>query len=576
MATRNDSDPSPSDPSTPDSEQPDSVPPDSAPVDPVGADAGRTRENDENRRAVAAFAAVGVVSSVFYLVVGRRLWFFNDEWDFLAGRSLGDVHGLFTPHNGHWVTLPIIFYRLMWWVVGLRSYLPYQVLIVALHLLAAWLVRKVMRRAGVAPWIATITAIVLVLFGTGAQDIVWPFQITYVGALVFGLTQLLLADHDGPFDRRDWLGLAAGLAGLLCSGVAVTMVVVVGIATLLRRGTRAAAFHTVPLALAYVVWYLTSDRDSYSASGASFSQRVRFVLTTPFHALRAMSGYRGGQVLLVALLVVGFVLASRRLTRAEWSARYAAPFALLIGAGVFLAIASFGRAGPTAAEFRGRYLDVELVFILPVLGVAADAVARRGSAFMAGAIVLLLTGVVSNVRAVDSSIADQRRIGELSRVTVESVPSQPLIHVVPRGFRPLAGISAGWLIDGAASGRIPRAHSVSAAEQATEVLRLSLNATRTNGNAIAPCRALTTPVVVNLRSGEAIRVAGGILQVAPLTGALDTTLADTFNSGVVLSPMKPTRTALTFRVMPYNAKRATRLCGPRPLPGVKGAPETSS
>jgi hypothetical protein len=300
------------------------------------------------------------------------------------------------------------------------------------------------------------------------------------------------------------------------------------------------------------------------------------VLTTPFHALRAMSGYRGGQVLLVALLVVGFVLASRRLTRTEWSARYAAPFAMLVGAGVFLAIASFGRAGPTAAEFRGRYLDVELVLILPALGVAADAIARRGRAFMAVVVVLLLTGIVSNLRAVDSSIADQRRLSELSRVTVESLPSQPLIHVVPRSFRPLAGISAGWLIDGAASGRIPRAHSVSTAEQATEVLRLSLNATRTSGNAIAPCRALTTPVVVHLRPGEAIRVAGGTMQVAPLTGALDTTLPDTFNSGVVLSPTNSTTTAVAFRVMPYNPKRATRWCGPRPVPGAKEASGSSS
>ena len=47
-------------------------------------------------------------------------------------------------------------------------------------------------------------------FGAGAENILVVFQITFVGALVFGLVQLLLADHDGPIDRRDWFGLLAG------------------------------------------------------------------------------------------------------------------------------------------------------------------------------------------------------------------------------------------------------------------------------------------------------------------------------------------------------------------------------
>ena len=83
-------------------------------------------------------------------------------------------------------------------------------------------------------------------FGAGAENILVAFQITFVGALVFGLTQLLLADHDGPLDRRDWLGLLAGFAGLLCSGVAITMTVVVGLAVLLRRGLARLARGAVP------------------------------------------------------------------------------------------------------------------------------------------------------------------------------------------------------------------------------------------------------------------------------------------------------------------------------------------
>ena len=60
------------------------------------------------------------------------------------------------------------------------------------------------------PWIATAAASLYVLFGSGSQDILIAFQITFTGVLVFGLIQLLLADHAGPIDRRDGLALLAG------------------------------------------------------------------------------------------------------------------------------------------------------------------------------------------------------------------------------------------------------------------------------------------------------------------------------------------------------------------------------
>ena len=175
------------------------------------------------------------------------MWFYLDEWDFLADRTAFNVGDLFRAHNEHWVTLPVLAYRGLWWVFGLNSYRPYQVVIILLHLLAAFLVRSVMRRVGVRPWTATVVASVLVFFGSGYQNIVLPFQMTLVGALVFGLVYLLLATHDGPFDRRDLFGWLAGLASIMCSGVGVSMVIAVGLAVLLMRGWRLALVHTVPL-----------------------------------------------------------------------------------------------------------------------------------------------------------------------------------------------------------------------------------------------------------------------------------------------------------------------------------------
>jgi len=161
--------------------------------------------------ALFVFLLAEAVAFVFYAVVSRPMWFYLDEWDFLADRTAWNIHDLFRAHNEHWVTLPVLVYRGLWWVFGLNSYRPYQFVIILLHLIAALLVRTVMRRIGVRPWTATVVAGVLVFFGSGYQNIVLPFQITLVGSLVFGLVHLLLATHDGPLDRRDWFGLAAGL-----------------------------------------------------------------------------------------------------------------------------------------------------------------------------------------------------------------------------------------------------------------------------------------------------------------------------------------------------------------------------
>src|SRR5882672_9098664 len=57
---------------------------------------------------VFLFGELGAL--VFYLVVSRSMWFFLDEWDFLAHRTAFNVHDLFEPHNEHWVTLPVLLY----------------------------------------------------------------------------------------------------------------------------------------------------------------------------------------------------------------------------------------------------------------------------------------------------------------------------------------------------------------------------------------------------------------------------------------------------------------------------------
>jgi hypothetical protein len=336
-----------------------------------------------DRLALVAFIAVIVGALAFYVAVGRRhYWFFQDEWVFLVERDGGSLDGLFRPHNEHWTTVPVVAYRTLWRVFGLRSYLPYQAMIIALHLTAGVLLRVVMRRAGAGPWMSTAAASMFVLLaGAGWQDIVWAFQITFVGSLVCGLAHLILTDHDGPFDRRDAVGLAFGLTGLMCSGVAITMVFVVGLATLMRRGWRLALLYVVPLAGIFLAWWLAFARSAPRGSVGSPWLLAQFVATGLRNAFARMGENSVVSVSLVIVLVVGLVLAWAPLTRPERRRVAAMPAALLAGAVVFMAIAGSGRAGQLGLEFatRWRYVHV-LTALLALVSVIGEGGARSSAA----------------------------------------------------------------------------------------------------------------------------------------------------------------------------------------------------
>jgi hypothetical protein len=471
---------------------------------------------------VLVFAVVVLAALVVLLALGRYRWFSHDDWDYLAGRDGGDVENLLIPHNEHWSTLPILTFRVLFRLVGLQSYLPYRTVLVVLHLTAAGLLRVVMRRAGVGPWIATAAASLLAFFGTGAENLLWAANMGNVAALVLGLVHLLLADHDVRVDRRDWLGLLAGFAGLLCSSVALAMVAVVGLATLARRGWRAAALHTVPLALVYAVWFRAFE-DERTAQGVGYihydlsspQQVGRFLTTGVGAAFDAMGQVRGVGWVLGVLLVVGLVLTWRRLDWTERRRRLAVPGALLVGAFVSLCITGIARAAAFGSEWArtGRYLYVFVALTLPALAVAADAVARRWRVLAPVVLVVLLVGIPGNMNALLQRRRAERSSHAENRRLILTLPRLPIAHEVPPSVRPeqqlAKPLTLGWLLDGVASDRIPKPARITPVDAATATLHLALNQ-RPDVFGTKACRNATTPLEVQLSTSQAIGIHGDV------------------------------------------------------------------
>ena len=167
------------------------------------------------------------------------------------------------------MTLPILLYRGLFNLFGLRTYLPYQLPVDVLHFTAAALLRVVMRRAGVGPWIATAAAGLYALFGSGYEDLAWGFQVTFVGALSSDSPSSFSLTTTGP--SADGTGSAVGrvLKFALRLGLGDHHGCRRGGGRIGAKGRAVAAFHTVPLALD--LWRLVAPR------GPALPRRARVV-----------------------------------------------------------------------------------------------------------------------------------------------------------------------------------------------------------------------------------------------------------------------------------------------------------
>jgi hypothetical protein len=481
--------------------------------DGADADTGRAGRVWSKERAALAVFAVAVVAEAALVVVdlGRDRWFMLDEWDFLADRTAGDLDDLFRDHGGHWVTLPVLAYRAMWNVFGF-DYTGYLVVVVAFGIATVSLVRIVMRRCGVGPWIATITPLGLLLFGAGEDNIVWAFQIAFLGALVFGFVHLVLLDHDGPIDRRDWLGLGAGVLALMFSGVGIAMAVAAGFAALLRRGWRVAAFHCMPLAAVYVAWWLAiRPSDYYADPSASLTTRVvdfvRWVVAGVRSAFAAYGSLTGVGVLLGVLLVFGLVVAWRGLGRDELRVRAALPGAALVGGVSFLGLMAVARggAGPEFAA-SGRYIFVVIVLALPALGVAADAVIRRWRIMAVPIVVLLVIGIPGNVGEFGTHFPWVKQYFVNERQQVALVPRlrdaalvPPEVLVDPTGN---PGLTVGWLRDQLERGALWEPELVG--QSALNYYRTRLGVAQSEGDRPEECAPFDGAVVIATRKGDVL------------------------------------------------------------------------
>jgi hypothetical protein len=313
---------------------------------------------DGDRRWRFALAGAMLLAAVVVLYAGRGTGFWFDEWNWVFDRRGWTLDALLEPHNEHLSLVPVLIYKLGFVTVGLESYLPYRLVLLALHLVCAGLLFAY-ARPRVGPAFAFAAAAVLLFLGPAWQDILWGFQIGYLASLACGLGALLALDR-----RTRGADAAAALLltlALASSSLGIPLLAAAAFEVASRPG-RARRWPVIaaPMAL-YGLWY--------AVYGVSQGITTEDIIATPEYMAEMAAaavgavfglGAEWGRPLALALAAL---VAWRALTLVHRPWRLAVLVALPL---VFWALTGLARAtfGEPAAP---RYIYPGALFVLLVL-----------------------------------------------------------------------------------------------------------------------------------------------------------------------------------------------------------------
>ncbi len=336
-----------------------------------------------------ALAGLVAVALAMLLYLGRSTSFYFDEWDWILGRRGWNLDALLLPHNEHLSLAPVLVFKLLFATVGIDSYLPYRVAGLVVHCAVVLLLFAYARRR-VGDVLALGAAAIILFLGTAWPDVLWPFQMGFLGSLAAGIGALLALDRE---DRRGDVTAAVLLAvALSSSSLGIPLLFAAALEVLGRPDRRARWWVIAAPAVLYGAWYVGYGGQSSATSDNLFG--------APHYVAEAAAGAAGalfslgrdwGRTLAVGLLVALLVGLHRR-GHASWRliALIAAPLGFW-----FLTAVARGQLGEPASP---RYLYPGAVFLLLIAVEAAAGLRLTRGALAVGA-VILAAALLGNVGA---------------------------------------------------------------------------------------------------------------------------------------------------------------------------------
>jgi hypothetical protein len=333
----------------------------------------------EERIVLVVFALLVAVAFVLLYRKGLGTTFYYDEWNFVMNRRGWDADTFLRPHNEHLSLLPVLVFKLLFATVGLDSYGVYRALLLLVHLICVVLVYVLARDRVEAPLALALAAVVLFL-GAAWNDLLVPFQISFLLSVAAGLGTLI------ALDRRDLAGtvtVAVLLAvALASSSVGIPFAAAAAVHILLRSDRLRRLWAVALPSLLYLAWLAAYGDPTATAGDRSLPQLAAdnlpaapgYVATAAAGAIGAVIGLGEdwGRPLALAVVIVLAV----HIVRAD--APSLRLFALLGAAAAYWGLAAVFRAHvnpPT--DSRYLYLGAILILLLVLEVVPPVAVGPR-------------------------------------------------------------------------------------------------------------------------------------------------------------------------------------------------------
>jgi hypothetical protein len=350
---------------------------------------------------VATLGVLMLAGAVNLYRKGLGLTFNYDEWNWVMNRRGWSAATLLDPHNEHLSLVPVLIFKLLFVTVGIDAYWPYRVAVILVHLVCVALVFVLARRR-LGDVFGLVLAALILFLGSAWQDLLWPFQIGYLGSVAAGLGMLL------ALERRDTTGRVLGCVllalSIASSSVGIPFAGVALVEVVLRRPGpwlssqrwRHVWVVAVPLAL-YALWFAIYGNPNATPGNAHGFGLVRqngpvIPSYAADMAANAFAGLAGlaidwGRPLAVAALVIGIWWSARRRVSVR-------TLSLLVGLALFWGLTALLRAQLNGAT-ESRYIYPGAV-LLVLLGAELFRGARATGRAAAVAVAFALFAAVAN------------------------------------------------------------------------------------------------------------------------------------------------------------------------------------
>jgi hypothetical protein len=318
------------------------------------------------RAVVGLFALLVAVAFVLLYRKGLGTIFYYDEWNFVMNRREWDAETFLRPHNEHLSLVPVLIFKLLFVTVGLDAYGVYRVLLLLVHVICVVLV-YLLARERVEPPLALAVAAVVLFLGAAWNDLLVPFQISFLLSVAAGLGLLLALDRE---DLRGTVAVAVLLAVSLASSSVGIAFAGAAAAHVLVRGDRLRRLWAVavPVVL-YLAWLSAYGDPTATAADRTLTDLARdnlpampgYVATAAAGAIGAVTGLGvdwGRPLALAGALLLAFHVVRSRVLSLRL-------YALLAAAAAYWGLAAVFRAHvnpPT--DSRYLYLGAILVLLL--------------------------------------------------------------------------------------------------------------------------------------------------------------------------------------------------------------------